>query len=75
MAFVGARSDVADDHAPVDVAVGDEDLVRLRLDVEVRGSTQMVGIVAALVHPGRANRQHLRAILNVPNRGKIDAAA
>ena len=63
VALVGAGGGVVDDHALVDVAVGDEDLVRLRLDVEVRGAAQVVGIVAALVHPGRADRQHVLAIL------------
>jgi hypothetical protein len=57
-----AGSGVVHHHALVDVAVGDEDLVRLRLHVEVGRAAQVIGIVAALVHARLADGEHVLAV-------------
>ena len=63
VALVVARGRVIHDDALVDIAVGDEQLVGLRLDVEVGRSAQVIGIVAALVHARLADGEQVLALL------------
>ena len=63
MPLVFAGRGVVHHHPLVDVTVRDEDLVGLRLDVEVRRPAQVIGIVAALVDARLADGQHVLAVL------------
>jgi hypothetical protein len=61
--LVLAGRGVVDHDTLVDVAVGDEDLVGLGLDVKVGRPAQVIGIVAALVDARLTDGQHVLAVL------------
>ena len=63
MPFVLASRGVVHHHTLVDVAVGDEDLVGLRVDVEVRRPAEVIGIVAPLVDARLTDGEHVLAVL------------
>ena len=63
MTLVGARRGIEYDHALVDVAVGNEQLIGLGLDVEIRRPAQVRRVVASLVHARLADRHHVLAVL------------
>ena len=62
VALVGAGLAVVDDDAPVAVAVGDEELARSGVDLDVGGAVQVRGVVAALRLAGAADLQDEAAV-------------
>ncbi len=63
MPFVLASRGVVHNDALVDVTIRDEDLVGLRVDVEVCGPAEVSGIVAPLVDARLTDGEHVLAVL------------
>ena len=63
MALVFAGLGVEHDHTAVAIAVGDVNLVCIRVDPDARGATQVLGVVAATALFGSADLQQELAIL------------
>jgi hypothetical protein len=57
MALVGAGCGVEDDHAVIEVPIGDVELVRLPVDEETRRPSKVFGVVAPLVLTRMADLQ------------------